>query len=79
LVNDVAKEKDVTGFGKRLKALREARELSQSALGKMCEPPMGYQDIARLERGSHTPSWATVIRICAALEISPEEFLPEGE
>jgi transcriptional regulator with XRE-family HTH domain len=70
----VAEKKDTTGFGVRLKALREARELSQAALGKLCDPVMSYQDLARLERGERSPSWATVLRLAKALGVTPDAF-----
>ena len=76
LIATVAKEQDKTGFGKRLRAIREERELSQAALGKLCDPPMSYQDLARLERGERTPSWATVLKIAKALKVGPEVFMP---
>ncbi len=76
----VAKDqKDSTGFGPRLKALRESRSLSQQGLGDLCEPKMTYQTIARLERGGRTPSWDTVIRLAKALDVTPDEFLPKEE
>ena len=75
----VAKEKDTTGFGKRLRVLRELRGLTLETLGGMCKPAMGYQAVARLERGERTPSWETVLRLCEALGVSAEEFMPEGE
>jgi transcriptional regulator with XRE-family HTH domain len=79
LVESVAKEKDTTGFGARLKALREAKGLSQEALGALCKPPMRHQAIARLERSDRTPSWNTVLRLADALEVSTEDFRPEDE
>ncbi len=79
MIVTVAKEKDTTGFGPRLRALREARGLSQDALGKLCDPPMRYQVLAKFERSEQTPSWATVLKLAKALGIGPEEFLPNDE
>lgn len=79
MVTAVAKEKDTTGFGPRLRTLREARELSQHALGERCEPAMSYQTIARLERSDRTPSWETVLRLAKALGVATDEFRPDEE
>ncbi len=73
----MAKEKDTTGFGERLKALRTAKGLSQSALGELCDPVMSYQAVARLERADRTPSWETVLKLAAALGCEPNDFRPE--
>ncbi|HEY1191312.1 MAG TPA: helix-turn-helix transcriptional regulator [Gemmata sp.] len=79
MATEVAKEKDTTGFGQRLRALREARGLSQAGLGELCSPAMTYQNIARLERSDRTPSWDTVLRLADALQVSTEEFRAKGE
>jgi transcriptional regulator with XRE-family HTH domain len=79
LVTDVAKEKDTTGFGKRLRALREKKGLSQAGLGNLCDPAMSYQDLARLERGERTPTWPTVLKLAKALGVTPDSFLAEEE
>ena len=77
MVTLVAKQKnDTTGFGQRLRALRQARGLSQEALGDLCVPRMRYQSLARLERSEQTPSWDTVLRLAAALGVSTDEFKP---
>ena len=79
MISIVAKEKDTTGFGKRLRALREAKELSQEALGRLCEPPMSYQEVARFERGDRTPSWETVLRLAKALGVTTAAFEADSE
>jgi transcriptional regulator with XRE-family HTH domain len=40
---------------------------------------MSYQDLARLERGERTPSWATVLKLAKALEVSTDEFISGGK
>lgn len=72
MVATVAKGKSETGFGARLKALREAKGLTQEALGKRAG--MRYQVIAKLERGAHDPKWATVLKLAAALGVDTDEF-----
>ncbi|VTR92522.1 xre family transcriptional regulator : : HTH_31 [Gemmata massiliana] len=77
MVTTLAKEKDQTGFGLRLKTLRDAKGLSQEALGELCNPKMRGQAIARLEGSGRTPSWETVIRLAKALNVPTDEFLPK--
>jgi transcriptional regulator with XRE-family HTH domain len=79
VVEDVAKDKDTTGFGQRLRELREARGLSQDALGKLCQPSMRYQAIARLERSEQSPTWPTVLKLATALGVEPNDFLDDDQ
>lgn len=79
MVATVAKDRDTTGFGERLRAMRTARGLSQAALGKLCQPVMSYQDLARIERGDRAPTWPTVLKLAAALGVEPNDFLPREE
>lgn len=72
------KKSDAT-FGVRLKALRQAKDLSQEDLGALCEPTMRGQAIARLEGDGRTPSWDTVLRLAKALGVTPNDFLSEDE
>lgn len=79
MVARVAKERDTTGFGGRLRALRLARGLSQEALAEKCGKPMRYQHVAKLERGESVPKWPTVVKLAKALGVDPGEFLPPDE
>lgn len=75
MVTIVAKEKrDTTGFGGRLKALREEAGLTQQQLADRLG--IAATTITRLENGGRTPSWETVIRIAEALKVSTDSFLP---
>jgi transcriptional regulator with XRE-family HTH domain len=74
---EVAKEKDATGFGVRLKALRAKAGLTQQELADRMG--MAAQNINRFERGGRTPSWETVIKFAEALGVQPNDFLPEDE
>ena len=76
MVADVA-ERKLTGFGKRLRELRTAAELTQEALG--AKAGMRYQAIAKLERGTGEPTWPTVLKLAAALGVEPNDFLPREE
>ena len=63
-------------FGRRLKALRKARGLTQEQLGRAAN--VDYKHIGSIERGIHPPSFAVVERIAKALTVEYHElFLPD--
>jgi transcriptional regulator with XRE-family HTH domain len=66
-VNDVA-----TGFGSRLKELREKAGLSQAHLAE--KAGMNVFGVAKLEQGQREPSWATVQSLCKALGVECAAF-----
>lgn len=63
-------------FGTRLKAIREAKGLTQVQLAEK----LGVQQdrISRLERGAVEPGWTNVCRIADALGVSVQEFRSSG-
>lgn len=73
MVRILEEKKDTTGFGKRLRAIRAEKGLTQESLGQLAG--MRYQVVARLERGDRTPSWETVLKLAKALGVSTEEFV----
>jgi len=75
----VAKDEEVAkAFGRRLRALREEKGLTQAALGGAAG---GMKDsaIARLEAGKRTPAWDTVLLLAEALGVTPDAFLEDPE
>ena len=70
----MAKEKDTTGFGARLKALRLAAGLTQEQLAERAN--MYSQHITRLETGGRSPTWETVLKLAKALGVSTDKFEP---
>lgn len=75
---EVAKKKQIDpAFGQRLRALREERGWTQAALGERAG--MGYQEVARIERGEREPTWGTVRKLATALEVTPDSFLADPE
>jgi transcriptional regulator with XRE-family HTH domain len=64
-----------TGFGGRLKALREAAGLTQSQLGERA----GFHGltVAKLEQGLQEPTWPTVLALAGALDANCLAFIPE--
>lgn len=61
--------------GSRLRGLREARDLSQIALGEMVGA--GQSTISEIERGVTSPSVELLIRLARHFEVQPGYFLDE--
>jgi transcriptional regulator with XRE-family HTH domain len=59
-------------FGKQLKKLREARDLSQERLGELCNFNRLY--IGRIERGERVISFEYMMRIAFVLKVRPAEL-----
>ena len=70
-------KKEPSGFGARLRALRERAGFTQASLGEASG--MAYQAIARLERGATEPTWPTVLKLADALGVTPDAFLAGGD
>jgi DNA-binding XRE family transcriptional regulator len=66
-----------TGFGDRLKTLREEADISQQALADAAG--CHRFTISKLERGEQEPAWPLVLAICEALDLDPTAFLPAGK
>jgi transcriptional regulator with XRE-family HTH domain len=65
---------DVPGFGARLKALREAAELSQPALAELAGTH--YTTIAKLEAGDRSPTLGLAVALAEALGVSVVDLVP---
>jgi transcriptional regulator with XRE-family HTH domain len=61
-----------TGFGARLKALREAAGLTQAALAERAG--MHRFGVAKIEQGLREPGWETVLALARALNVSCSAF-----
>ena len=59
---------DVEGVGQRIKAAREAKGLTQSALADAADVRQGQ--ISKIENGDGSATIETVMRLAAALEVS---------
>jgi transcriptional regulator with XRE-family HTH domain len=73
-VKDSAKTRLQKTFGQRLKAFREARDLSQSRLADLCEPKRSRGMIAELESGGSWASAETIEGLAKVLHREPAEF-----
>jgi len=68
-MGDVRKE-----FGKKLRKLREERELTQEDLAE--EAGMHFTYIGQIERGLRNPSLVNLHKIAKALKVKSSEILP---
>jgi transcriptional regulator with XRE-family HTH domain len=65
-----------TGFAQRLKALREARGLTQSQLAEAAG--LNLHGLTKLEQGVGEPHWPTVLALADALGCQPNDFIGEA-
>jgi transcriptional regulator with XRE-family HTH domain len=63
-------------FGKQLRALRMERDWTRYRLAKLSG--ISGEGIRKLERHGADPRLSTIIKLAAALDISPRELVPEG-
>jgi transcriptional regulator with XRE-family HTH domain len=62
-----------TLLGRRIKALRLRRELTQEALGERAG--LNYKYLGAVERGERNPSLKQLLKIAQALGVEPHELL----
>jgi transcriptional regulator with XRE-family HTH domain len=63
-----------SGFGLRLRILRDRAGLSQTALAERAG--CTQSTLAKLEAGKQEPAWPLVTALAVALEATPNDFLP---
>ncbi|GLS24604.1 helix-turn-helix domain-containing protein [Marinibactrum halimedae] len=74
---DLLMDLDMTEFAKRLKLLREARQLSQSRLAELLGiDPRSYN---RWERGGNVPHVDTLIKVADVLQVTLDELVGRKE
>jgi transcriptional regulator with XRE-family HTH domain len=61
-----------TGFGRRLREVREAKGLSQQQLADLVG--LHVMSVSKLERGVQEPAWPLVVSIADALGVTCEAF-----
>lgn len=64
---------DYTKIGKRIAARRKALGLKQAQVSERCEVNDNY--ISNIERAKSIPSLETLMRLCEALETTPDALL----
>lgn len=62
-----------TGFGRRLRELREAKKITQAELAKMCD--LGESTISFYESGKREPGYGVLLRLAEKLGTSPNYLL----
>jgi len=67
-------KKKGTGFGVRLRQLREEAGLTQVQLAEKAE--MHLHGLTKLEQGDREPGWATVLALSRALGVDCSAFIP---
>jgi len=67
---------DLHGLGRRLRAARQRRNLSQETLGELAGLNPKY--IGQLERERKNPTVAVLIRLAVALDVDSHVLLGEG-
>jgi transcriptional regulator with XRE-family HTH domain len=65
-----------TGFAQRLKALREAKGLTQIQLAEAAG--LNLHGLTKLEQGVGEPHWPTVLALAYALDCKPNDFIGEA-
>lgn len=60
-----------------LRRLRLQRDLSQETVAHRAD--ISYTTLAKIEAGRSNPTWATVCRVAAALEVTLAELVAEVE
>ena len=68
-------KKTTTGFGQRLKALREKAGLTQEQLAQSAG--LNKFGLAKLEQGVGEPHWPTVLALAQALGVSCDAFVQD--
>ncbi|HEX2630559.1 MAG TPA: helix-turn-helix transcriptional regulator [Chitinophagaceae bacterium] len=63
---------DIEAFGKRLRDLREQKEMSQ--LDLEVESGINRTEISRIETGKKNIELITLFKLAGALKVSPAEF-----
>lgn len=58
------------GFGKRVKLLREEKQLSLRQLAQNCE--IDYSDISKIEKGLRNIQMSTIVELAKGLDVAPK-------
>ncbi len=64
-----------SGFGDRLRTLREQRGLTQEQLARKAD--ISSLTVSRLERGKQEPFWPVALVLARELGVSVADFVPQ--
>lgn len=67
-------KKELKAFGKKLKAIRKSKGLSQ--LDLEVESGINRTEISRIENGERNLEFYTIVRLAYALGVTPRDLLP---
>jgi transcriptional regulator with XRE-family HTH domain len=73
-MTDITDAETLKELGKRLKEIREQKNLSQEEASKLCNISTNY--FAEVERGERNLSVLSVENICKGLNIKASQLLP---
>jgi transcriptional regulator with XRE-family HTH domain len=59
-------------FAINLRKARQSKKISQEELGFRCE--LHRTEISLLERGGREPRLGTIVKLCSALDVTPDEL-----
>jgi transcriptional regulator with XRE-family HTH domain len=64
-----------SGFGVKLRELREARGLSRAELAALTG--LHHNTLVKIEFGDREPQWPSVLALCEALGVKVQVFVPK--
>lgn len=64
-------------WGQRIRMLRERKRLTQEQLAGRAEVSTSF--LGHIERGTRVASVETLLRLCAALDVTPNDILGTGD
>ena len=67
---------DYIAFGRRIRFFRRERGLTQEQLAELAGLSASF--LGHIERGSRVASLDTLMRLCRAMEITPNDLLTDG-
>jgi transcriptional regulator with XRE-family HTH domain len=59
-------------FAVNLRKARQSKKISQEELGFRCE--LHRTEISLLERGGREPRLGTIVKLCGALDVTPDQL-----
>lgn len=66
---------DCIAFGQRVRFFRVRKHLTQEQLAEMAEISVSF--LGHIERGSRVASLDTLMQLCSALEVTPNDLLED--